>query len=319
MKQFLLAAALAGTMGFAAAHDETHAGHGKKGSHAQAETPFGRPADPRQAKRTVRVEMTDQMRFIPGDISVTRGEVVRFVPLNKGQVMHEMVLGTMDELRKHAEMMRKHPGMQHDEPHMVHVAPGKSGELAWQFTKAGEFFYACLIPGHFEAGMIGKVKVKEPAAQHHGYSGQEKREIKALSDEEVKQYLSGAGMGYAKAAELNRYPGPMHVLELADKLALTPEQRAATQKLMDAHKAEARKIGARLVEAEQRLEALFRSGGVAQDTLAQAVARAAAAQGEYRLAHLETHRRMRALLSADQAARYHELRGYGSAEHRHKH
>jgi hypothetical protein len=157
-------------------------------------------------------------------------------------------------------------------------------------------------------------------AQHHGYAGQEKRDVKALSDEEVKQYLTGAGMGYAKAAELNGYPGPMHVLELADKLALTPEQSAATRKLMEAHKAEARKTGARLVEAEQRLEALFRSSEVAQDTLAQAVARAAAVQGEYRLAHLETHRRMRALLSAEQAARYDELRGYRSAGgHRHKH
>jgi uncharacterized cupredoxin-like copper-binding protein len=84
---------------------------------------------------------------------------VRFVPVNKGQVMHEMVLGTMDDLKKHAELMRKHPGMEHDEPHMAHVAPGKSGEMGWQFTQAGEFHYGCLIPGHFEAGMIGKVKV----------------------------------------------------------------------------------------------------------------------------------------------------------------
>ena len=142
---------------------------------------------------------------------------------------------------------------------------------------------------------------------------------KALSDEEEKQYRSGAGMGYAKAAELNSYPGPMHVLELADKLVLTPEQRAATQKLMATHKTKAREIGARLVEAERRVEALFRSGEVAEASLAQAVARAAALQGEYRLAHLETHRRMRALLSAEQAARYDELRGYRSAGHGHKH
>ena len=309
MKRLLIATCLAVSAGFAVA-DATH-------SHSKAdEAPFGRAADAKKAKRTVRVDMTDQMRFIPAHITVAQGEVVRFVAANKGQVMHEFVLGTMEDLRKHAEMMKKQPGMQHDEPSMVHVAPGKAGTLGWQFTKAGEFFYGCLIPGHFDAGMVGKITV---ASQHHGYSGQEKREVKALSDEEVKQYLSGAGMGYAKAAELNSYPGPMHVLELADRLALTPEQRAATQKLMDAHKAEARKIGARLVEAEQRLEALFRSGGVAQDTLAQAVARAAVVQGEYRLAHLETHRRMRALLSADQAARYDELRGYRSAGHRHKH
>lgn len=153
------------------------------------------------------------------------------------------------------------------------------------------------------------------AAQHHGYAGQETRSIKALSNEEMNQYLSGAGMGYAKAAELNNYPGPMHVLELADKLGLTAEQRTATAKLMKAHKAEARALGARVVEAERALDDLFRSGKASEGTLAQAVARAAAVQGEYRLAHLETHRRMRALLSHEQVARYDELRGYARRKH----
>jgi uncharacterized cupredoxin-like copper-binding protein len=123
------------------------------------ETPFGKAADPSKSKRTIKVDMSDQMRFTPADITVKRGDIVRFVPVNKGQVMHEMVLGTMEDLKKHAEMMKKHPGMEHDEPHMTHVAPGKSGEMGWQFTKAGEFYFGCLIPGHFEAGMIGKVKV----------------------------------------------------------------------------------------------------------------------------------------------------------------
>jgi uncharacterized cupredoxin-like copper-binding protein len=93
------------------------------------------------------------------EVTVKRGEVVRFVPVNKGQVLHEMVRGTMDDLKKHAAMMRKHPGMHHAEPYMAHVAPGKSGEMGWQFTRAGEFYYACLVPGHFEAGMLGKVTV----------------------------------------------------------------------------------------------------------------------------------------------------------------
>jgi Spy/CpxP family protein refolding chaperone len=148
------------------------------------------------------------------------------------------------------------------------------------------------------------------AAQHQHYAGEEKREIKALSAEETKQYLAGAGMGYAKAAELNSYPGPMHVLELADKLALTPEQRSATAKLMDAHKAEARKIGTKLVDAERTLDSLFRNGSASEESLARAVAQAAALEGEYRLAHLETHRRMRALLTDEQVARYDVLRGY---------
>src|SRR5918992_2469142 len=113
------------------------------------EMPFGRAADPKKAKRTIRVNMSDDMRFTPAALAVKQGDVVRFVVANKGKVMHEMVLGTMDDLKKHAEMMRKHPEMEHDEPHMAHVAPAKTGE----------FYYGCLIPGHFEAGMIGKVVV----------------------------------------------------------------------------------------------------------------------------------------------------------------
>ena len=153
MKIRLAAVIIAVWTGSAFAHGEKpHAAKGIDYSKTE-QHPFGRAADPNKAKRTVRVEMSDQMRFVPAEITVKRGEIVRFVPVNKGQVLHEMVLGTMDELKKH-------PGMEHDEPHMAHVAPGKQGEMGWQFTKAGEFYYGCLIPGHFEAGMVGKVVVK---------------------------------------------------------------------------------------------------------------------------------------------------------------
>ena len=150
-------------------------------------------------------------------------------------------------------------------------------------------------------------------AQHQPYAGQQERDIKALSPDEVKQFLSGAGMGYAKSAELNRFPGPMHVLELADKLDLTPEQRARTKTLMDGHKAEARAIGTKRVESERAIEMLFRSGKLDDTALAKSVREAAVLEGEYRLAHLETHRRMRALLSDEQVARYVRLRGYEGA------
>jgi uncharacterized cupredoxin-like copper-binding protein len=158
MKRFLIALFLAAATPMAFAHDKPQASSKVDYSKAE-ETPFGRAADPKKARRTIRVEMTDQMRFKPAHITVSRGEIVRFVPINKGQVMHEMVLGTKDELQKHAEMMKKHPEMEHDEPHMAHVAPGKQGVMGWQFTRPGEFFYGCLIPGHFDAGMIGKVTV----------------------------------------------------------------------------------------------------------------------------------------------------------------
>jgi uncharacterized cupredoxin-like copper-binding protein len=151
--------ALAALSGGALAHgDNSHAAPKIDYSKAE-EMPFGKAADPRKAKRTIRVGMSDEMRFMPAEVTVRQGEVVRFVVANKGKVMHEMVLGTMEDLKKHAEMMKKHPGMEHDEPHMAHVQPGKNGEMGWQFTNAGEFYYGCLIPGHFEAGMIGKVTV----------------------------------------------------------------------------------------------------------------------------------------------------------------
>jgi uncharacterized cupredoxin-like copper-binding protein len=124
------------------------------------QTPFGIAADPKTATRTIRIDMTDAMRFTPSRITVKRGEVVRFIAANKGQVLHEMVLGTMDELRMHAALMKKHPGMEHDAPHMAHVNPGKSGEIGWKFTRTGTFHFGCLIPGHFEAGMLGTIEVQ---------------------------------------------------------------------------------------------------------------------------------------------------------------
>jgi uncharacterized cupredoxin-like copper-binding protein len=160
MKTILFAAALTFAPLALAHGDKPHAAATVDYSKAE-QMPFGRAADPKKAKRVVKVEMTDQMRFVPAEITVKRGEIVRFVPTNKGQVMHEMVLGTMDDLKAHAQMMKKHPEMEHDEPHMAHVAPGKSGEMGWQFNKTGAFYYGCLLPGHFEAGMVGKVVVSD--------------------------------------------------------------------------------------------------------------------------------------------------------------
>jgi hypothetical protein len=155
-------------------------------------------------------------------------------------------------------------------------------------------------------------------AHPNPYAGGQDAAIKALSAVQVEQYLSGAGAGYAKAAELNHHPGPLHLLELADQIGLADAQRAEARRLLDSHKAEARAIGARVVQSERDLDALFRRGGVGSGELAHAVQAAAALEGEYRLAHLETHRRLRALLTAQQVARYDELRGYaGGGGHSH--
>jgi uncharacterized cupredoxin-like copper-binding protein len=145
-----------GSMHGGAAHGgDQHAA----GEREQVTTEFGQTGDAKSAARTMQIDMADTMRFTPASITVKQGETVRFVVRNRGQVMHEMVLGTDEALRGHAEMMRKHPGMEHDEPYMTHVAPGKRGEILWQFTQPGEFKFACLIPGHFEAGMVGTIKV----------------------------------------------------------------------------------------------------------------------------------------------------------------
>ncbi|SFN29084.1 plastocyanin/azurin family copper-binding protein [Variovorax sp. OV329] len=124
------------------------------------DTAFGREGDPAKATRTMGVDLADTMRFSPSAITVKRGETVKIVATNRGRLLHEIVIGTPDELSKHADMMRKFPGMEHDAPYMAHVKPGGRGEVVWQFTKAGEFQFACLVPGHFEAGMVGKVTVK---------------------------------------------------------------------------------------------------------------------------------------------------------------
>ena len=178
----VLAAALAAFTQPALAHGS--AKHEKRASQpiSTEETSFGRPGDPKKVSRTLSVGMYDSMHFSvyagakpptvsdaaaadkrslpPGDITVRRGETIRFVVRNDGKVMHEMVIGSMKELKEHAELMKKHPDMEHDEPYMAHVAPGKTGDIVWQFTKPGEFYYACLVPGHMEAGMISKIIVK---------------------------------------------------------------------------------------------------------------------------------------------------------------
>jgi len=155
---FLAFAALVLAAPLVHAHGDPHT----KPAAAQpmVETDFGRTGDPKKVSRTVRVVMSDRMRFTPAVITAKKGETLKLVVKNSGAVLHEMVLGTKAELEAHAELMRKFPGMEHDEPFMAHVAPGRTGEIAWQFTKTGEFYYGCLIPGHFEAGMTGKVIVK---------------------------------------------------------------------------------------------------------------------------------------------------------------
>jgi uncharacterized cupredoxin-like copper-binding protein len=112
-----------------------------------------------EARRTVKVDMNDAMRFVPASIEVKQGETVRFLITNSGKVKHEFVLGTEKELKEHYELMKKFPEMEHDDPNMVTVDPGKTGEVVWRFTKAGKVDVGCLQPGHYDAGMKAVVRV----------------------------------------------------------------------------------------------------------------------------------------------------------------
>jgi hypothetical protein len=155
------------------------------------------------------------------------------------------------------------------------------------------------------------------AAPHGPYAGLQSRDIKALSAEEVRSLLQGEGMRLALAAELNGYPGPAHVLEHADALQLTPQQRSATQALMDTHKAEARALGERTVAAERALDRAFAGRALSEADVARHTQEIARLLGELRAAHLRTHLQQAALLTQHQIHQYQRLRGYTSAAGNH--
>ncbi|AVP57979.1 cupredoxin domain-containing protein [Pulveribacter suum] len=133
--------------------------HHETSARPAVQQPWGIAGAAQDAQRTLVLQMTDDMRFTPAHFTVRQGETVRLRVPNRGQLMHEVVLGTPASLDEHAAMMRKHPGMEHDAPHMAHVAPGAQGELVWRFNRAGSFDFACLVAGHFQAGMRGTFTV----------------------------------------------------------------------------------------------------------------------------------------------------------------
>lgn len=141
--------------------DSNHAGRKPAFDASKVEQrSFGREGDPKKVSRTIRVDMNDAFRFTPSDVVIKRGETVKFVVTNSGRQLHEMVLGTPDELKAHSQLMKKFPDMEHADANMAHVKPGRKGEIVWQFNQPGEYQFACLVAGHFEAGMIGSVLVK---------------------------------------------------------------------------------------------------------------------------------------------------------------
>jgi len=145
--------------------------------HDHGSAAIGDAGEASQVTRTVEVQMRDSMQFVPSKLSVKQGETLRIVVKNTGQLTHEMVLGSEKDLKAHAELMKKFPEMEHAEPNMLTLAAGKSGELVWKFSRAGVVNFACLQPGHFDAGMKGQVRVaaaksnakNTPKEDHHAH------------------------------------------------------------------------------------------------------------------------------------------------------
>ncbi len=141
------------------AHGDAEHGAKKPAPVRKEQKAWGIAGEAKSARRTIEVGMNDTMRFTPEALTVRLGDTVRFVFRNHGKQLHEFVLGTRKELDEHAALMMKFPDMEHDEPYMAHVPPGKTAEIVWTFNRAGEFDFACLIAGHYQAGMVGKVTV----------------------------------------------------------------------------------------------------------------------------------------------------------------
>jgi Spy/CpxP family protein refolding chaperone len=166
-------------------------------------------------------------------------------------------------------------------------------------------FFAAIIALLLSAALPARAQ-----HQHSPYAGAEHREIKALSQDVLHGLLNGEGLGYAKAAELNGTPGPKHVLELADKLGLRPQQVERTRAIYEEMRVAAVKLGERLVEVERRIDMAFAAGTIRRAELASLTAQSARLEGELRLTHLQAHLEMLQVLEPPQVRRYNELRGY---------
>ena len=157
MKNTIIAGMLCllSTAAFASGNHE--GGHG--------ESLAGEPGKKSKVTRTIQVTMKEsddgKMLYMPASVEVKEGQTVRFAIRNAGETDHEFVLDTHEEIMEHKKVMEKFPEMEHDDPNSVRLAPGKSGEIVWKFTKSGTLKFACLIPGHYEAGMHGDLTVTD--------------------------------------------------------------------------------------------------------------------------------------------------------------
>lgn len=194
-----------------------------------------------------------------------------------------------------------------------------------RFTHMRMRFSAMFITGALACAAtqaVGGTDAKGAEDAISPYQGQEHRSIKALSAGEIDDYLNGRGLGYAKAAELNHYPGPRHVLDLAEELELTPEQTRHTEAVFDTMQSAAAALGKRLVALESRLDGEFATQSADDESLRALLHEIGAVEAELRFIHLSAHLKQKALLTMHQVHRYDQLRGYGgdgSTGHTHQH
>lgn len=220
------------------------------GGHHGDEEAIGKPGDASKVTRTIRVDMTDDMRFKASKIAVKQGETIRFVVKNSGKIRHEMVLGTPQELREHAEAMKKNPGMEHADANQVTLDPGKTGEIVWQFTKAGKVDFACLQPGHYEAGMKGMVTVAggKPMAGHAAAMKEPMKEMHApavttaaaqapAAGEKKPDLVAQGGMTGAEVRKIDKDNGKITLkhgeIKNMDMPAMTMVFQVSDPKLLD--------------------------------------------------------------------------------------
>lgn len=156
---YVLAGAAVATLILAGSVSFAHGPEAKPGHYDGHAAALGEPGDAKAVTRTMEVQ-GHEMKFVPATLAIRRGETVRFVFKNTGELKHEMMIGTQKELNDHAALMEKHPDMEHDDPNGTTAEPGKSNEFVWKFTKTGQFHFGCLLPGHYQQGMKGTIIVR---------------------------------------------------------------------------------------------------------------------------------------------------------------
>ena len=234
MKFKATAAAVLAALAFAAQPALAHgsAEHAAGAAGPKEQQAWGIAGEAGDVKRTIEVTMTDAMRFSPSAIEVKQGETVRFVVQNKGQVLHEMVIGTRKALDEHAALMQKFPKMAHDEPHMAHVGAGGKGELVWKFNRAGDFDFACLVPGHYQAGMVGTIKVVQQGQPgQEGQQGQQAAPAAEFSEGEVRRVHKEDGKITLRHGEIKNLDMPPMTMVFGDSRPELLDQVKAGDKI----------------------------------------------------------------------------------------